>query len=67
MIGFLVLAEGLVLITGNLDLSLAQNAGLTMMEVSPEIRGVLTGVVLLAAIAINMFMNSMRDRILTPK
>ena len=42
-------------------------AGLTMMEVSPEIRGVLTGVVLLAAIAINMFMNSMRDRILTPK
>lgn len=42
-------------------------AGLTMAEVNPEIRGVLTGVVLLVAIAINMFMNKMRDRILTPE
>jgi ABC-type xylose transport system permease subunit len=42
-------AFGGIILLGILD------AGLTMLEVSPEVRGILTGVVLLFAIAINMY------------
>lgn len=53
-------ALGGVILLGILD------AGLTMLAVSPEIRGILTGIVLLAAIVINLVMENLRDRILMP-
>ncbi len=53
-------ALGGVLLLGILD------AGLTMLNVSPEIRGVLTGFVLLVAVMINMAISRLRDRILMP-
>lgn len=41
-------------------------AGLTMLNVAPSVRGVLTGIVLLVAIFINMTVSRLRDRILMP-
>lgn len=58
--GSLMGALGGVIMLGILD------AGLTMLSVAPEIRGVLTGIVLLVAILINMLMTRLRDRILMP-
>lgn len=58
--GSILGALGGVFLLGILD------AGLTMLNVSPEIRGVLTGIVLLAAILINMITTKMRDKILMP-
>ena len=58
--GSLMGALGGVILLGILD------AGLTMLNVSPEIRGVLTGVVLLLAVMINMMIARLRDRILMP-
>ncbi len=53
-------ALGGVILLGILD------TGLTMLAVSPEIRGILTGIVLFAAIVINLVMESLRDKILMP-
>ena len=58
--GSIMGALGGVLLLGILD------AGLTMLNVSPEIRGVLTGFVLLVAVMINMAISRLRDRILMP-
>ncbi len=58
--GSIVGALGGVILLGILD------AGLTMLAVSPEIRGVLTGFVLLVAVMINMAISRLRDRILMP-
>jgi len=43
------------------------DAGLTMLLITPEARGVLNGFVLLIAIAINMYITKVRDRILVPR
>lgn len=53
-------AMGGVILLGILD------AGLTMLNVDPSVRGVLTGVVLLVAIFINMTISRLRDEILMP-
>lgn len=58
--GSIMGALGGVVLLGILD------AGLTMLSVSPEIRGVLTGLVLLVAVMINMMIARLRDRILMP-
>jgi len=58
--GSIMGALGGVVLLGILD------AGLTMLNVSPEIRGVLTGFVLLVAVMINMLTARLRDRILMP-
>ncbi|MCD6141162.1 ABC transporter permease [Candidatus Bipolaricaulota bacterium] len=58
--GSIMGALGGVILLGILD------AGLTMLNVSPEIRGVLTGFVLLVAVMINMAISRLRDRILMP-
>lgn len=58
--GSIMGALGGVILLGILD------AGLTMLDVSPEIRGVLTGFVLLVAVMINMAISRLRDRILMP-
>ena len=58
--GSIMGALGGVILLGILD------AGLTMLAVSPEIRGVLTGFVLLVAVMINMTISRLRDRILMP-
>ncbi len=58
--GSIMGALGGVLLLGILD------AGLTMLDISPEIRGVLTGIVLLVAVMINMAISRLRDRILMP-
>jgi len=59
--GTIMGALGGVVMLGIID------AGLTMLMVSPEIRGVLNGFVLLVAIAINMYITRIRDRILVPR
>jgi len=43
------------------------NAGLTMLNVSPVVHGVLTGLVLHVAVMINMAISRLRDRILMPQ
>ncbi len=53
-------AMGGVILLGILE------AGLTMLNVSPSVRGVLTGIVLLVAIFINMSISRLRDEILMP-
>ena len=58
--GSIMGAMGGIIMLGILD------AGLTMLSINPEIRGILSGVVLLIAIAINMIMHRMRDNILMP-
>ena len=59
--GSIMGALGGTLLLGILD------AGLTMLNVSPEIRGVLMGFVLLVAVMINMAISRLRDRILMPQ
>lgn len=59
--GSIMGALGGIILLGILD------AGLTMLNVSPEIRGVLTGFVLLVAVMINMAISRLRDRILMPQ
>jgi ribose/xylose/arabinose/galactoside ABC-type transport system permease subunit len=58
--GSIMGALGGVVLLGILD------AGLTMLNVSPAIRGILTGFVLLVAVMINMSITRLRDRILMP-
>jgi len=59
--GTIMGALGGVVMLGIID------AGLTMLLISPEARGVLNGFVLLIAIAINMYITKVRDRILEPR
>jgi ribose/xylose/arabinose/galactoside ABC-type transport system permease subunit len=59
--GTIMGALGGVVMLGIID------AGLTMLMISPEARGVLNGFVLLVAIAINMYITKVRDSILVPR